>query len=49
MAAGPIPWTSIVNWAQFHEMTDPDDFAVLVHHIRALEEVLSKHQEEQRK
>lgn len=37
MAAGPIPWYSIIKWAEFHGMTDPDDIDVLLRYIRAME------------
>lgn len=37
MAAGPIPWYSLIRWAEFHGMTDPDDVDVLIRYVRAME------------
>jgi hypothetical protein len=34
MTAGPIPWGSIIRWAEFNAVEDVD---VLIRHVRALE------------
>lgn len=36
MAVGPIPWTAIVAWCEFHEL-DREITAVVVHVIRTLD------------
>lgn len=38
MAAGSIPWSSIVKWAEIHGMGSADEIALLTKHIRALEQ-----------
>lgn len=37
MDVGPVPWSAIHRWGDFHGITDPDDLETLVHHIRAME------------
>jgi hypothetical protein len=44
MAVGDIPWQSIVKYAEFHGMTDPDDIDDLITIIRAVERALSEHE-----
>ena len=44
MAAGPIPWYSIIKWAEFHGLKDPDDIDVLMRHIRSMETVQREHE-----
>jgi hypothetical protein len=36
MATGPIPWTSIIEWADFHEL-DREAAQILAHVIRQLD------------
>lgn len=36
MTVGPIPWTAIVQWAEFHDL-DRDAAGILVHVIRQLD------------
>ena len=36
MAVGPIPWTAIVAWCEFHEL-DRDAAMQLIHVIRKLD------------
>lgn len=36
MTVGPIPWTAIVQWCEFHGLDD-EASAVLVHVIRTLD------------
>lgn len=45
MALGPIPWFSIVRWAELHYLNDPDDIAVLVHHVREMERAVMEFDE----
>jgi hypothetical protein len=42
MSLGPIPWSSVVRWGEIHGITDPDELAVLEHHIRAMESALAE-------
>jgi hypothetical protein len=35
---GAIPWTAIFTWAQFHDIVDASEMALLVNFIRALEQ-----------
>jgi hypothetical protein len=42
---GSIPWTSIQNWASWNFVNDPDDLAVLVSHIRAMEAAVEEFHE----
>lgn len=37
MSLGPIPWSSVVKWAELHGITDLDDLDELHQHIRAME------------
>lgn len=36
MAVGPIPWTAIVTWCDFHEL-DRESAMILIHVIRQLD------------
>lgn len=38
MDAGPIPWTSIVNWCHLNGMYDINDIETTVRYIRAMEQ-----------
>lgn len=37
MGLGPIPWSSIVKWAEINGLTDLHDITVLTGFIRAME------------
>lgn len=37
MALGPIPWSSIVRWAELNGLGDVHDISVLTRYIRAME------------
>ena len=37
MALGPIPWSSIVRWAEINGIADLDEITVLIGNIRAME------------
>jgi hypothetical protein len=43
MAVGVIPWSSIVNWADFHGLREPDNIDILIRYIREMEDVASIH------
>lgn len=42
MAVGDIPWGSIVKYAQFHGIENPDDIQDFITIIRAVERALSE-------
>ena len=39
MGLGPIPWSSIVRWAEVHGLTDLHEIYVLNRFVRAMEDV----------
>ena len=45
MAAGCIPWSSIINWAAFHGLDDPDEVDTLITYTRAMESTMRQHEE----
>lgn len=46
MAAGSIPWSSIVAWAKLHGFDSPDEIDDLINHIRVMERTVREHEEE---
>lgn len=46
MGVGPIPWSSIERWATRHGLDDADELAVLVKHIRGMEEAMTDREEQ---
>lgn len=47
MALGPIPWYSVVRWAEFHGLRNPDDVDVLLRYIRAMEGTQREHEDKE--
>lgn len=45
---GPIPWSSINTWARCHYIDDPDDIAILEHHMRAIENAFAEREEKKK-
>lgn len=37
MSLGPIPWSSVVKWAELHDIHDLDDLDELHQYIRSME------------
>lgn len=46
MGVGPIPWSSIERWATRHGLDDADELAVLVKHIRGMEDAMTEWDEQ---
>lgn len=49
MTLGPIPWSSVARWNEINGTGDPDDLAVLEHHIRAMENAMTAFDQEREK
>lgn len=49
MTVGQIPWSSIINWCDFHGLKDSDDVDTLIRYVRAMENALIKHFDEKKK
>jgi hypothetical protein len=44
LAYGPIPWSSIVRWAELHGIATPDEIADLQFIIRQVEDAINAYE-----